>query len=198
MTPYKLLYRFGLVPWERRDVEDSWKAVFERPDAPAPGRALDVGCGSGRDAVYLAQRGWHVTAVDFVDEALANAKRRAAEAGVEVQWVKADVARLGEIGLEPGYTLLYDFGCIHGLPDDARRGAAAGLTELAAPLATLLLGAFKRGRRLLLPTGMDQEEVVALLSDSWELQEVRSVATDDMPRPVRKAEPTGYRFTRRG
>ena len=198
MTPYKLLYRFGLVPWERRDVEDSWKAVFERPDAPAPGRALDVGCGSGRDAVYLAQRGWHVTAVDFVDEALANAKRRAAEAGVEVQWVKADVARLGEIGLEPGYTLLYDFGCIHGLPDDARRGAAAGLSELAAPLATLLLGAFKRGRRLLLPTGMDQEEVVALLSDSWELQEVRSVATDDMPRPVRKAEPTGYRFTRRG
>jgi len=198
VTPYKLLYRFGLVPWERRDVEDSWKAVFERPDAPAPGRALDVGCGSGRDAVYLAQRGWHVTAVDFVDEALANAKRRAAEAGVEVQWVKADVARLGEIGLEPGYTLLYDFGCIHGLPDDARRGAAAGLTELAAPLATLLLGAFKRGRRLLLPTGMDQEEVVALLSDSWELQEVRSVATDDMPRPVRKAEPTGYRFTRRG
>ncbi len=198
MTPYKLLYRFGLVPWERRDVEDSWKAVFERPDAPAPGRALDVGCGSGRDAVYLAQRGWHVTAVDFVDEALANAKRRAAEAGVEVQWVKADVARLGEIGLEPGYTLLYDFGCIHGLPDDARRGAAAGLTELAAPLATLLLGAFKRGRRLLLPTGMDQEEVVALLSDPWELQEVRSVATDDMPRPVRKAEPTGYRFTRRG
>jgi len=198
VTPYKLLYRFGLVPWERRDVEDSWKAVFERPDAPAPGRALDVGCGSGRDAVYLAQRGWHVTAVDFVDEALANAKRRAAEAGVEVQWVKADVARLGEIGLEPGYTLLYDFGCIHGLPDDARRGAAAGLTELAAPLATLLLGAFKRGRRLLLPTGMDQEEVVALLSDPWELQEVRSVATDDMPRPVRKAEPTGYRFTRRG
>ena len=198
MTPYKLLYRFGLVPWERRDVEDSWKAVFERPDAPAPGRALDVGCGSGRDAVYLAQRGWHVTAVDFVDEALANAKRRAAEAGVEVQWVKADVARLGEIGLKPGYTLLYDFGCIHGLPDDARRGAAAGLTELAAPLATLLLGAFKRGRRLLLPTGMDQEEVVALLSDPWELQEVRSVATDDMPRPVRKAEPTGYRFTRRG
>jgi len=127
-------------------------------------------------------------------------KRQAAGggAGVEVQWVKADVARLGEIGLQPGYTLLYDFGCIHGLPDDARRGAAAGLSELAAPLATLLLGAFKRGRRLLLPTGMDQEEVVALLSDSWELQEVRSVATDDMPRPVRKAEPTGYRFTRRG
>ena len=108
------------------------------------------------------------------------------------------MARLGDLGFEPGYTLLYDFGCIHALPDDARRGATAGLTQLAGPRATLLLGAFKKGRRIFLPRGMDQREIVELLGDSWELQEVRSVATDDMPRPVRKAEPTGYRFTRRG
>jgi hypothetical protein len=44
-----------------------------------------------------------------------------------------------------------------------------------------------------LPRAMDQEEVVELLGDGWQLEEVRSVATDDMPRPVRKAEPTGYR-----
>lgn len=198
MPPYRLMYRIGFLPWERRDVEESWRPLFDRPDAPAPGRALDVGCGSGRDAVYLAGRGWQVTAVDFVDEALAKARQRAAETGVDVQWVKADVARLGELGFEPGYTLLYDFGCIHGLPDDARRRAAAGLTQLAALGATLLLGAFKKGRRVFLPRGMDQGEIVELLGDSWELQEVRSVATDDMPRPVRKAEPTGYRFTRRG
>ena len=41
-----------------------------------PGRALDVGCGSGRDAVYLGKRGWRVTAVDSVDKALASAQRR--------------------------------------------------------------------------------------------------------------------------
>ncbi len=198
MPPYGLMYRLGFLPWERRDVEESWRPLFERPDAPAPGRALDVGCGSGRDAVYLAKRGWQVTAVDFIDEALAKARERAAEAAVEVQWVKGDVGRLGQMGLEPGYTLLYDFGCIHGLPDEARKGAAAGLTELAAPVATMLLGAFMKGRRLLLPGGMDQEEIVSLLGDRWHLEEVRAVATDDMPRPVRKAEPTGYRFKRRG
>jgi SAM-dependent methyltransferase len=199
LNRYVLMYRLGFAPWERRDVEESWRPLFERPDAPGPGRALDVGCGSGRDAVYLTQRGWQVTAVDFVDEALAKARQRAAEAGVDVRWVKGDVGRLGELGLEPGYALLYDFGCIHGLPDDGRRGAAAALTQLAAPGATLLVGAFKKGRRLLLPRGMDREEIVALLGDdAWHLEEVRSVATDDMTRPVRNAEPTGYRFRRRG
>jgi hypothetical protein len=46
--------------------------------------------------------------------------------------------------------------------------------------------------------GMDEEDIVALLGDEWRLEEVRSVATDDMPRFVQRAEPRGYRFTRRG
>ena len=107
----------------------------------------------GRDAVCLAKRGWRVTAVDSVDRALASAQRRAAEAGVEVQWVKGDVAALDWLGLEPGYNLLYDFGCIHGLSDTARRGAAGGLTHFAAPAATLLMVAFKAGRGIVLPAG---------------------------------------------
>jgi 2-polyprenyl-3-methyl-5-hydroxy-6-metoxy-1,4-benzoquinol methylase len=83
VIPYGLMYRLGLAPWERRDVAESWRPMLDGPDAPAPGRALDVGCGSGRDAIYLAKRGWRVTAVDFVDKALATAKQRVAEEGVE-------------------------------------------------------------------------------------------------------------------
>jgi SAM-dependent methyltransferase len=196
MLRYRLLYRLGVTPWERRDVPESWQPVLDGPDAPPPGRALDVGCGSGRDAVHLAKRGWQVTAVDFVDQALGRAKQRAADEGVEVQWIRGDVGELGGLGLEPGYTLLYDFGCIHGLPDPARRGAAAGLAELAAPGATFVMLAFEAGRRLVLPRGMDREEIVALL-DGWALEHAQSVVRDDMPRPVRRANPTVYRFTRR-
>jgi SAM-dependent methyltransferase len=197
VLPYGLLYRLGFAPWERRDVAESWRPLFDGARAPVPGRALDVGCGSGRDAVYLAKRGWQVTAVDSVEKALASARQRAAEEGVEVQWVTGDVARLGRLGLQPGYDLLYDFGCIHGLSDAARKGAAAGLTQLAAPGAMLLITAFKAGRRIALPRGMNQQDVVALLGDGWELEESRSVVTEDMPAFLRRANPTVYRLTRR-
>ena len=197
MIPYRLMYRLGFAPWERRNVAESWQPLFDGPGALEPGRALDIGCGSGRDAVHLAGRGWQVTAVEFVDKALARARQRAAEEGVEVRWVRGDVGELGRLGLEPGYSLLYDIGCIQSLSDSARRGAAAGLTELAAPGARLLFLAFKAGRRIMLPRGMDREHVVALLGDGWELQHTQSVVAEDMPPPVRRAQPTLYRLARR-
>jgi SAM-dependent methyltransferase len=57
----------------------------------APGRALDLACGEGRNAVWLAERGWRVTGVDFSDVALAKAAELAAGRGVDVDWVVADV-----------------------------------------------------------------------------------------------------------
>lgn len=57
----------------------------------APGSALDVACGEGRNALWLAGRGWKVTAVDFSEAGIETGRRRAAEAGVDVDWVVADV-----------------------------------------------------------------------------------------------------------
>jgi SAM-dependent methyltransferase len=56
-----------------------------------PGRALDLACGEGRNAAWLAEWGWRVTAVDFSDVALGKAEQLAASRGVEVEWVLADV-----------------------------------------------------------------------------------------------------------
>jgi SAM-dependent methyltransferase len=56
-----------------------------------PGAALDVGCGEGRNAVWLAEQGWRVTGVDFSDVGLDKARRLAAARGVDVEWVLADV-----------------------------------------------------------------------------------------------------------
>lgn len=56
-----------------------------------PGRALDLACGAGRNAVWLAERGWRVTAVDFSPVALAEARGLAADRGVDPEWIEADV-----------------------------------------------------------------------------------------------------------
>lgn len=84
--------------WDRRyeesgylwSVEPNRFLVAEVADLPA-GRALDLGCGEGRNAVWLAERGWEVTAVDFSSVGLEKASRLAEHRGVEVRWVPADL-----------------------------------------------------------------------------------------------------------
>ena len=56
-----------------------------------PGRALDLACGEGRNAVWLAEQGWRVTAVDFAETGLDKARRLAAARGATVEWILADV-----------------------------------------------------------------------------------------------------------
>jgi len=91
--------------WNRRyaGTELVWTAqpnrflVSETADL-TPGRALDVACGEGRNAVWLAEQGWRATGVDFSDVALGKARRLAEARAVEVDWVRADVVehRSGE------------------------------------------------------------------------------------------------------
>jgi SAM-dependent methyltransferase len=84
--------------WDRRyaGAELVWTAepnrfvVDELADLP-PGRALDLGAGEGRNAVWLAARGWQVTAVDFSAVGLDKGRRLAGARGVAVDWVCADV-----------------------------------------------------------------------------------------------------------
>jgi SAM-dependent methyltransferase len=59
------------------------------------GRALDIGCGTGTQAVYMAGQGWEVTGMDAIDRPLRKARARAAAAGASVDWVRGDVTRLG-------------------------------------------------------------------------------------------------------
>jgi SAM-dependent methyltransferase len=65
----------------------------ELGEVPPQGRALDLACGEGRNAIWLASRGWGVTAVDYSDVAIERARGLAANEGVEVEWVCADVTR---------------------------------------------------------------------------------------------------------
>src|SRR3954470_119968 len=104
-----------------------------------PGTALDIGCGEGADAVWLAARGWRVTAVDFAATALERAAAGAAAAGEEVaariEWVRADVTQWSP---DPGPFALVSAQFMHLLPDE-RRALFARLAEAVRPGGQLLL-----------------------------------------------------------
>jgi hypothetical protein len=146
---YRLLYRVGFTPWDDAPGPKLLDRVLDGESAGAGRRALDVGCGKGRDAIHLAKKGWEVTAVDLEERAIGKARERAAEAGAHVHWIVGDVTKLGTLATPPGYSLIYDLGCIQGLPDEAAARAAGGITSLATEDATLLLVAFARGRRMI-------------------------------------------------
>ncbi|MBW3547602.1 MAG: methyltransferase domain-containing protein [Actinobacteria bacterium] len=68
------------------------RLVSEVADLP-PGRALDVGCGEGADAIWLARRGWKVTAIDISEVAVSRAREAGGRAGAAVEWVCGDAVQ---------------------------------------------------------------------------------------------------------
>ena len=193
---YRVLYRIGFTPWDTGKVPLELSALVDGSDALSAGRALDIGCGTGTQSVYLAQHGWRVTAIDDVDRPLAQARARAEAAHVSVDWIKADVADLGALGIEPGLTLAFDRGCFHGLNDRQRAMYAAGVTALASPGATLLMMAFAPSRVPGAPSGVEDGEIVARF-DGWELSATQPDGEGDPPGPMRNVPRHWYRLIRR-
>jgi SAM-dependent methyltransferase len=193
---YQVMYRVGFTPWDNEQVPGELTDLVVGPDALPAGRALDIGCGTGTQAVYLAQAGWRVTGIDAVEKPLGKARRRAAAAGVAIDWIRGDVTRLPETGLEPGFTLFHDRGCYHGLPDAARTAYARGVSAVAAQGATLLVMAFGRNRKLAGPTGTDQTEIVERFAPEWELVWARPDTGGAPPGPLRDVPRSWYRFVR--
>lgn len=157
----------------------------------SPGRALDVACGEGRNAVWLAERGWTVTAVDFSSVALDKGRQVAEARGVEVDWVEADVATyLPERGAYDLVALLY----LH-LPADQRavvlERCAASLappirSEGASGLGGTLLGLGHDRRNLDEGVGGPQDPAILWDADEVvaQLPGLRVVRAERVHRPV--------------
>jgi cyclopropane fatty-acyl-phospholipid synthase-like methyltransferase len=171
---YRFAYRIGFHPWEDAQRQEAFldkiSALVQREEAGAPphGPALDLGTGSGIWAVWLAQRGWEVTAVDIVEKALERARRRVRESDVEVRIVSGDVTNLVSAGAGSGFRLLLDTGTFHGLSAEQRREMAKEITAVASPDATLLVLAWEPRRRGPFPRGADLTGLEATFP-GWEV-----------------------------
>ncbi|WP_328910748.1 class I SAM-dependent methyltransferase [Streptomyces sp. NBC_00234] len=110
-----------------------------------PGRALDLGCGPGRNALHLASLGFDVDAVDLSPTAIAWAEERADEAGADVRFHCDDAFAPTTAELTGPYDLIYDSGCFHHLPPHRRISYLALLDRALAPGGHLALTCFAAG-----------------------------------------------------
>ena len=133
--------------WNRRYAEHElvWTAEPNRflvaeTEGLAPGRALDLACGEGRNALWLAQRGWEVTAVDFAGVAIEKAGTLAEARGVQVAWGVVD---LREYAPDPrAFELVLMF--YLQVPEHERRPIVRAAADGVAPGGTLLLVGHER------------------------------------------------------
>ncbi|MCP4426199.1 MAG: class I SAM-dependent methyltransferase [Chloroflexi bacterium] len=176
-------YIEGNVPWDEKMPPPevaAWTAVLP------PGKALDLGCGYGRSAIYLAQRGWRVDGVDFVSQAIAEARKRAQKSGVpdKICFHAASVAELDF--LAPSYDLALDIGCMHNLDAAALCAYADGLRRLLRSEASYLLYARLRQLNEAVesgPRGLPEEQIRALFAEGFVLEKVErgETAVPDQP-----------------
>jgi SAM-dependent methyltransferase len=148
------MHYWGKPPWDSGvPAPELARAVAGK----APGRAIDLGCGTGTNVLYLAERGWQVTGVDFVGRAIAQARRKLR--GQAAQLLVGDVTHLERLPLRGPYDLALDMGCLHSLPEAGRRRYATGLAHVLAPGAVYLLYAFQPADGN--PAGLTRAEVEA-------------------------------------
>jgi len=103
-------YRDQDLPWDSGIRSRELAKVLQEQHLE-PCRAIELGCGSGTNAIFLAQQGFTVTGVDCAPTALATARERAADAGVTVEFHEVDLCRF-DADFEP-FDFLFDRGCYH-------------------------------------------------------------------------------------
>jgi 2-polyprenyl-3-methyl-5-hydroxy-6-metoxy-1,4-benzoquinol methylase len=136
---WKFEWRYwrGQTPW---DTQITPPEVMEFISRTQPGKALDLGCGTGTNAVTLARRGWQVTGIDFAPKAVRQARRKAAGEGLQIEFHTADVTDLGMLAGVYDYVL--DIGCLFTLKANARVRYARELARVLRPQGDYMLYAW--------------------------------------------------------
>ena len=190
---WNLPYLLGRARWDTGLTPPELTEVVESGTV-APGRALDIGCGTGTNAVYLAQRGFEVVGTDIAWLAIRRARRKAREAGVSASFYVGEAIKLGTSGRPPIgglFDLAFDIGCFHAFQSTHRPAYSAMLRRVLREGGYYLLYAWGPRRLLGRDVGLTPDETEALLAGDFERCWIRGGEEEGSPS-------YWYLFRRRG
>jgi SAM-dependent methyltransferase len=126
-------------PW---DTNQTPPEVYEFIESKPPGRALDLGCGTGTNVITLAKFGWQVVGVDFVPKAIRTARKKAEKACVQAEFHVDDVTRLDNV--QGSFDFILDIGCYHSLDSNGMQAYRQRVQQLLAENGTYMIYLFFR------------------------------------------------------
>jgi SAM-dependent methyltransferase len=177
------LYAAPRAPWDigrpQRPFVEAGGLIVRRPNGTAA-RVIDVGCGTGDLAIWLAEQGCAVTGVDFLDRPLEAARAKARERGLKINFLRLDALAIGEI--PERFDAATDCGLFHTFDDAGRAAYIAALTHLLPPSARLFIlcmadaepGAHG-------PRRVSATELRAAFARGWEIETIEPARFEVVP-----------------
>jgi SAM-dependent methyltransferase len=170
------------VPWHRDEPDPFLVDVIKKRSKP--GRALDLGCGTGSFSVYLAKQGYDVTGLDLFPRALEMGRERAKSEGVDVNWVQADLFTWRP---PQKFDFILDSGCLHSLVGGNSKRYKEQLLSWLAPGGDFVLGHWGKKHALdWLPIGprrRSREQIEKFFSPELKGVHYEQQLMTDIPRP---------------
>ena len=173
-------YRAGDLPWDTgRPSAELMRRLQQNPVKPC--RAIEFGCGTGSNSVWLALQGFDVTGIDISPLAIAAANDRAKHAGVAVNFLGADVTDFPDLG--PPFEFFFDRGCYHAVRREDAQGYVRSLLKITVPGSSglVLTGNAKDPHSPGMgPPVVSEEEIRAELGSVFEIVQLREFYFDQV------------------
>jgi len=150
---------FGQPPW---DTGVSPPELLDFIQNHTPGRAIDIGCGTGTNIITLANAGWEVIGVDFAPRAIKLARQNASKAEIQAEFLVRDATKLQ--GIDGPFNLAFDLGCFHGIPQAGKTNYVRQLDRVLAPGGFWLLYGFLKSEADQTGTGLAEVDIAMISS----------------------------------
>ena len=166
------IYRGGVAPWEVGHPQPEVVALAE--GGFFTGRVLDIGCGTGENALMLAARGLDVVAIDQIEPIVQQARDKAKQRGLSVQFKVHDALKLPALG--ETFDTVLDSAVFHGFSDAERPRYAAGAAAVLRPGGRMAMICFSEiETREGGPRRVSQREIRDTFSTGWAIDEIRPI-----------------------
>jgi cyclopropane fatty-acyl-phospholipid synthase-like methyltransferase len=166
----------GQAPWDIGRPQKPFIGMADR----ISGSVLDAGCGTGDTALLFTGRGCHVTGIDFIEEAINRARRKAAERGVQATFMVKDAMTLKD--WTERFDNVIDSGLFHVFSDEDRRRYVEGLATVLKPGGRLFLMCFsdeEPGEQG--PRRVSKKELHAAFAEGWVIESIEPTRAEVRP-----------------
>jgi ubiquinone/menaquinone biosynthesis C-methylase UbiE len=175
-STFESMYAAQAPPWDIGRVQPNFAAVEHRVE----GKVLDAGCGTGENALHFAKLGHEVVGIDFLEGPIRQARQKAKERGLTVDFRVGDALKLSES--PDRFDSVLDSGLFHVFSDDDRKKYVAGLAHVVNPGGRVFLLCFSDAEPGTVgPRRITSTELQAAFNDNWTMVSIGPTHFDVRP-----------------